>query len=177
MNIVAYNKVKPEIAGDVFIAPGTCIIGDVVIGGRSSVWFNCVIRADVDYIRIGKGTNIQDGTVIHVASGDGPTIIGDGVTIGHKCLLHACRIEDHAFVGMGSIVMDGAVIESGGMLAAGSLLTAGKVVKTGELWAGLPAKLFRSLTNREIETEIKISAKKYAELAAEYLQMQRRHHN
>jgi carbonic anhydrase/acetyltransferase-like protein (isoleucine patch superfamily) len=174
MNTIDYNKVKPKIAGDVFVAPGTYIIGDVVIGSRSSIWFNCVIRADVNCIRIGKETNIQDGTVIHVGSGSGQTIIGDGVTVGHRCLLHACKIDDYAFVGMGSIVMGSAVVESGGMLAAGSLLTAGKVVKTGELWAGLPAKLFRSLADSEIETEIKISARKYAELAAEYLQERRR---
>ena len=172
MTAITYNKIRPEIAGDVFIAPGVYIIGDVSIKEKSSVWFNCVIRADVNSVRIGKETNIQDCTVIHVSSGNGQAIIGNSVTIGHSALLHACRIEDSAFIGMGSIVMDGAIVESGGMLAAGSLLNSNQVIKTGEIWMGRPAKFFRNMTEDEIENKIKASAKKYAILADDYLQEQ-----
>src|SRR5580693_9151572 len=130
--ILAYRGVMPKIDPTAFIAPGAVIVGDVEIGPESSVWFGCVVRGDVNIIRIGARTNIQDGTIIHVASGlqparmgvtapqDGyPTLIGDNVTVGHMTLLHACTVESNGFVGMQAAVMDGAKIESNGMLAAG----------------------------------------------------------
>jgi len=134
-----------------------------------------IIIPNSQSIEIGRNTNIQDGTVIHVASeqqgtkGKLNTIIGDGVTVGHMALLHACKIEDNAFVGMKACVMDGAVVRSHGMLAAGALLTPGKIVGGGELWAGQPAKLMRKLTEKEIEN-IYNSAENYAILAACYRQ-------
>ncbi len=186
--ILPYRGIMPKIDPKAFIAPGAVVIGDVEIGPESSIWFGCVIRGDVNKIRIGARTNIQDGTVIHVASGlqparmgEGakvvpeagyPTIIGDGVTVGHMALLHACTIESGGFVGMKSAVMDGAKIESGGMLAAGGLLTAGKIIAKGQLWAGTPAKFWRDLTEDDI-AQFDMRATQYAELGAEYLGMQK----
>ena len=165
--ILPYKGITPTIAPDAFIAPGAVIIGDVHIGSKTNVWFGCVIRGDVNHIRIGERTNIQDGTVVHVTRGTGPTVIGSGITIGHSALLHACTLADDCFIGMGATVMDMAVVESGAMLAAGALLTPGKRIRTGELWAGSPAKLFRPLSEEE-KAFIPISCRNYTELAAEY---------
>ncbi len=155
MQIISFAGKSPQIAPDVFVAPGTFIIGDVEIGAGSSIWYNCVLRADVNRIRIGARSNIQDGTVIHVDSprdgGAGlPTIVGDDVLIGHMVMLHGSILHDRAFVGLGSIVMDGCTIESDGMLAAGAMLTPGKTIGAGELWIGRPAKKLRDLTVEEI---------------------------
>lgn len=158
----------PDVAPDVFIAPGARVIGDVAIGEQSSVWFNCVLRGDVNLIRIGHGTNIQDGSVIHVTRKTHGTFIGDNVLIGHMCLIHGCTLEDGAFVGMGAVVMDACVIEAGGMLAAGSLLTPGKRVPAGQLWAGRPARYLRDLTPEEVARNAAASGH-YAELARRYM--------
>jgi carbonic anhydrase/acetyltransferase-like protein (isoleucine patch superfamily) len=147
--ILPFDGVMPVVGDDVFIAPGAKVIGDVHIGALSSIWYGCILRGDVNEIRIGARTNIQDGTVIHVASKGQGTYIGDDVAVGHMALLHACTIEDRAFVGMKAVVMDGAVVETGGMVAAGALITPGKRVKTGELWTGWPAKLTRALTEKD----------------------------
>lgn len=181
--ILPYRGILPRIDPTAFIAPGAVIIGDVEIGPETSVWFGCVIRGDVNKIRIGARTNIQDGTVIHVASGDQParlgpeaapppwqgypTIIGDDVTVGHMALLHACTLATRAFVGMKAAVMDGATIESEGMLAAGALLTPGKTIHKGELWAGSPAKFWRNLSPDDI-AQFDLRARQYADLAREY---------
>lgn len=157
----------PKIADDAFIAPNAVIIGDVEIGSKSNVWFNCVIRGDVNIIRIGERTNIQDGTVIHVTRKTGPTKIGSGVTIGHMALLHACTLEDGSFIGMQSTVMDGAVVESGAMVAAGAIVTPNKRIPKGQIWAGNPAKYLRDLKPQEAEF-IKISEDNYVRLAGEY---------
>ncbi len=147
--LLSYLDKRPQVDKTVFIAEGAKIIGDVNISAHSNIWYNAVIRADVAPVFIGKETNIQDGTVIHTSRFNGPCTIGDRVTIGHICLLHACNLHDDAFVGMGSTVMDKAVVESFGFLAANSLLTPNKVVKSGELWAGSPAKFIRKITEEE----------------------------
>lgn len=165
--ILPYQGVDPKIADTAFIAPTASIIGDVTIGEKVGVWFNCVIRGDVASVSIGDRSNIQDGTVIHVSRYNGPTVIGAGVTVGHKALLHACRLEDGSFVGMGATVMDNAVVESGGMVAAGALITPGKRVKSGQLWAGSPAKFFRDMTPEEIAF-IKESEENYVRHVDEY---------
>ncbi|MDF3047530.1 MAG: transferase, hexapeptide repeat family protein [Candidatus Midichloriaceae bacterium] len=149
--IKSFKGKYPKIADDAFIADDVVIIGDVEIGSKASIWYGCVIRGDVNYIKIGKGTNIQDDSVIHVSRYNGPTIIGDGVTVGHKVLLHACTLEDYSFAGMGSILLDGSKIEKHGMLAAGALLTPNKTIPSGQLWAGSPAKLLRDMRSDEIE--------------------------
>jgi len=165
--ILPYRGVWPTIAEDAFIAPGAVVIGDVVIGPRSSVWFGCVIRGDVHEIRIGADTNVQDGTIVHVSKGTFGTYIGDGITIGHQALIHACTLESGCFVGMGATVMDGCVVESGAMVAAGAMVTPGKRVPAGELWAGSPAKLKRALTVDDT-AGWPAQAAHYAALGAEY---------
>ncbi len=157
----------PQLADDVFIAPGARVIGWVSIGAGSSVWFNCVLRGDVGRISVGQRTNIQDGSIVHVTGGRFDTHIGDDVLVGHGCIIHGCRLESHAFIGMGAIVLDGAVVEGDAMLAAGALLTPGKVVKAGELWAGRPAKFLRALRAEEIAGN-RAGAAGYAKLAQAY---------
>jgi carbonic anhydrase/acetyltransferase-like protein (isoleucine patch superfamily) len=167
MTIHSFGSERPQLADDVFIAPGAQVIGKVTIGTGSSVWFNCVLRGDVGRITVGERTNLQDGTIVHVTGGRFDTHIGDDVLIGHGCIIHGCRLENHTFVGMGAILLDGAVVEADAMLAAGALLTPGKVVKSGELWAGRPAKFLRSLTAAEIAGN-RAGAAGYARLAQVY---------
>ncbi len=166
--ILPYDGVLPKIAGDAFIAPGATVAGDVEIGAGSSIWFGCVARGDMNWIRVGARSNIQDGSVIHVGHEDSGTTIGDDVTVGHMCLIHSCTLEDWSFVGSTACVLDGAVVESDGMLAAGSLLLGGRRVKSGELWAGRPAKLLRALSAGEIARNREV-APRYAGFAARYL--------
>jgi carbonic anhydrase/acetyltransferase-like protein (isoleucine patch superfamily) len=157
VTILAVNGRAPRIHPTAFIAPGCRIIGDVEIGPEASVWYNCVIRADLNRVVIGARTNIQDGSIVHCdpphdhGDPDGaPTLIGADVLIGHMALIHGCVIEDRAFVGLGTIVMNKARVCSNAMLAAGAMLTEGKVVPSGKLWAGRPARLMRDLTEAEI---------------------------
>jgi carbonic anhydrase/acetyltransferase-like protein (isoleucine patch superfamily) len=148
--IYALDGVLPRIAPDAFIAPTAAVIGNVEIGAQSGVWFHCVLRGDTNLIRIGARTNVQDGTIVHVNPGEEYcTVIGDDVTIGHAAIIHACRLHDWAFVGMGATVLDGAVIEHGGVLGAGGLLSPGKVIGRNELWVGTPARLKRVLSDEE----------------------------
>ncbi|MDD3370593.1 MAG: gamma carbonic anhydrase family protein [Alphaproteobacteria bacterium] len=178
--ILPYRGVFPRIHPSAFIAPGAVIVGDVEIGAESSVWFGCVVRADMNKIRIGARTNVQDGAVIHVsldkqaalAQGDVPaegfpTLIGDDVTVGHMALLHACTVESGAFVGMASVVMDGATIEANAVLAAGSVLPPGKAARAGEIWMGRPAAFSRSVSEAE-SAEFRSRAGQYVRLAQEY---------
>lgn len=169
--ILPYKGTTPRIHESAFIAPGVVIIGDVEIGALTNIWFGCVIRGDVNTIRIGERTNIQDGTIVHVTRGTGPTFIGSGITIGHRAVIHATTLMDDCFIGMCATAMDGAVVEPGAMLAAGALLTPGKRIPSGELWAGNPAKLFRPLKNEEKDF-IPISARNYVELGQEYAKNQ-----
>ncbi len=149
--MLPYRGVWPKLAADVFLAPGAVVVGDVEIGAGSSVWYNAVVRGDVGRIRIGAGANIQDGTVVHVTGGAFDTVIGDEVLVGHRCMIHGCRLENRAFIGMSATVLDGCVVEGGGMLAAGSLLAPGRRLPKGELWAGAPARKMRDLDPAALE--------------------------
>jgi len=148
----------PRIAPDAWIAPGAVLVGQVEVGAGSGIWFHCILRGDTNLIKIGARTNIQDGTVIHVDPGAYATIIGDDVTIGHSCLIHGCTLEDGAFVGMASTILNSAVVEGGGVLGAGSLLTSGKRVRRNELWTGSPAQLRRTLTDAERDDFMSVAA-------------------
>ncbi len=157
VTILPFNGKTPVIHPSAFVAPGCRIIGDVEIGEDASIWYNCVVRADVNFIRIGARTNIQDGSVIHCDSVDErsgpngwPTIIGEDVLIGHMAMIHGCVLHDRAFVGLGAIVMSGATVESDAMLAAGALLSPGKTVLHRQLWAGRPAKFMRDLPDEAL---------------------------
>lgn len=150
VSIITLNGKTPVIHETAFIAPGCRIIGDVEIGEGASIWYNCVLRGDVNAIRIGARSNVQDGTVIHCDSDKGgmvgfPTIVEEDALVGHMAMLHGCTVRAKSLVGLGSIVMDGCVIESNAMLAAGAMLTPGKTVPTGQMWGGRPAKFMREL--------------------------------
>jgi gamma-carbonic anhydrase len=162
--ILPYEGHWPEIAPDAFVAPDVTLIGKVKLGPQANVWYKCMFRADEEPIVIGARTNIQDGTVIHITGGRYPTIIGDDVTVGHKCMLHACTLESGSFVGMGATVLDGCVIETGAQLAAGAVLPPGKRIPRGQLWAGNPARHLRDLTQEQID-RFQYTVRKYLEFS------------
>lgn len=167
--IFSYLNLKPKIDDSVFLASGSKIIGDVSIGEGSSIWFNTVVRGDVNYITIGKMTNVQDLSMLHVTKNTHPLVIGNNVTIGHSVTLHGCTLKDNCFIGMGATILDGAVIEPSAMVAAGALVKQNFIVPTGKLVAGVPAKIIRNLSEEEI-TNIQASAErynKYSEISAQ----------
>ena len=176
MPVRPYRGILPTLGARAYVDPMASVLGDVVLGDDVSLWPQVVVRGDVNFIRIGARTNVQDGTVIHV-SHDGPhaklggfaTHIGADVTIGHKAIVHACRIEDAVLIGMGAIVLDGAVVQKHGFVGAGALVTPGKVVGGGELWLGNPAKKVRMLSDAEIEA-LYYSAGHYVRLKDQYLE-------
>lgn len=165
----------PTLGARVYVDPAAVVIGDVVLGEDTSVWPMVAIRGDVNFVRIGDRTNLQDGTIVHV-SHDGPhaklggfaTRIGSDVTIGHKAIIHACTIEDAVLIGMGAIVLDGAVVRKHALVGAGALVPPGKVVGEGEMWLGSPAKCVRKLSEAEIEA-LYYSAQHYVRLKDQYL--------
>ena len=165
--ILPYEGTYPTIDDAAWIAPHATVAGDVEIGPRSSIWFGCTVRGDVNIVRIGSGTNLQDNSVIHVARDKFGTFIGDDVLIGHMCLIHACTIGDGSTIGMMSCVMDGAVVEPEAMVAGGSLVTPGKVVKARQLWGGRPAKYMRDLSQKEVDDMVHAS-QLYAQYAEQY---------
>lgn len=177
MSLRPYLDHSPSLGERVYVDPAATVIGKVTLGDDTSVWPGCVVRGDVNFIRIGARSNIQDGTVIHV-SHDGPhaklggfaTVIGDDVTIGHKAIIHACRIEDAVLVGMGAVLLDGAVVRKHGFVGAGALVAPGKVVGEAELWLGNPARKVRVLSDAEIEG-LYYSAQHYVRLKDQYLGM------
>jgi gamma-carbonic anhydrase len=158
---------KPVIADQVFVAPDAAILGAVSIGSRSSVWFQSVIRADINEIQVGSETNIQDGSILHVADQHGLTI-GNQVSCGHRAILHACTIHDRVLIGMSALVMDGAEIGAGSIIGAGALVTKGKRIPPGSLVLGSPAKVVRPLTADE-QTSIEELAAKYVAVGRYYL--------
>jgi carbonic anhydrase/acetyltransferase-like protein (isoleucine patch superfamily) len=170
MTLLGYEGKTPSVDPTAFVAPGARLIGDIAIGPEASIWYNCVLRGDVNAIRIGARSNIQDGSVIHVDSphpgheSGHPTIIGEEVLIGHLAMVHGCILRDRAFVGLGAIVMDGCEIEGDAMLAAGAMLTPGKRIPTGQLWAGRPAKYVRDLSEADI-AGMRAGVAHYVELA------------
>ncbi len=146
-----FQGVWPAIDSSAYVFHGAQIVGNVSIDEGVSIWHNVVIRGDVNHVIIGSRSNIQDGTVIHVSTRTYPTTIGKDVLVAHMAMLHGCELCDNSFVGMGCIVMDNCKIESDAMLAAGAMLTPGKIIKSGEMWAGRPAKFMRMLTESEIK--------------------------
>lgn len=165
--ILPYKGTLPRFGADVFIAPNAVVIGRVELGDRANVWFNCLIRGDGNDIRIGAETNVQDGTIIHIATDKFPTIIGARVTIGHGAVIHACTVEDDTMIGIGAIVLDGAVVERGAIVAAGAVVSPGKRVPAGEMWSGCPAKFQRPVKKSETEF-IAVNARNYCQTAATY---------
>lgn len=165
--ILKYKNFSPQISDNTFIAPNSTIIGRCIIGENSSLWFNTVIRADVNEIRIGNNVNIQDGTVLH-CDHDYAVSISDDVTIGHRAIIHGCSIGSNCIIGMGSTILDGALIGDNCIIGANSLITSGKQIPGGSLVMGSPAKVIRELTEAEIEG-IKASVAGYVSLSKEYI--------
>ncbi len=165
--LLAFDSKAPRLAPTAFVADGAVVTGDVEIGDESSIWFGTVVRGDVNHVRIGARTNVQDQSVVHVTGGTHPTVIGDEVTVGHRAVLHGCTVKDRCLVGIGAIVLDGAVIGPDAMVGAGALVPPGMVVPPGKLVLGAPAKVKRDLTADEIAA-LRTSAARYVGYAAEY---------
>lgn len=167
MPVYPFQTTRPKIAPSCWIAPNATVIGDVELGEGSSVWFGTVVRGDVFHIRIGARTNLQDNTVVHVTTGKHATIIGDGVTVGHRAILHGCTVEDGCLIGMGAVVMDRAVIGARSLVGAGALVAEGTVIPPETLVLGMPAKPKRKLTPEEL-AHLEKAASGYVQLAATY---------
>lgn len=144
----------PIIDPAVWLAENATITGNVIIGHGSSIWYNVVIRGDVNPIVVGDRVNVQDGSIVHGSTGGPPTVIGDDVSIGHRAIIHGCVIHAQALIGMGAIILDGAVIESHAMVAAGAVVTSGTVVESGYIYAGTPARKLKPLTQEQIQSYI-----------------------
>ena len=174
MDIRSYRNQRPRLGARAYVDRAAVVVGDVEVGADSSLWPFTVARGDVNFIRIGARTNVQDGTVLHVTHdgpytpGGMPLVIGSDVTIGHGAIVHACVIEDACLIGMGSTVLDGAVVKTHGFVGAGAVIAPGKVVGEGELWLGNPARCVRKLSDKEIE-QLYYSAKHYVRLKDKYL--------
>ena len=169
-----YLDTFPQLGARAWVDPAATVIGDVVVGDDASIWPAAVVRGDVHHIRIGARSNVQDGTIVHVthdgpySPGGFPTLVGEGVTIGHAAVIHACTIEDHCLIGMHATVLDGATVKKYGFVAAGAVIPPGKVVGERELWVGNPAKCVRLLSDKQIE-QLHYSADHYVRLKDEYL--------
>lgn len=164
--IIPYSTINPNTEKNVFIAQNAVVIGNVKLSENSSVWFNAVVRGDIEEISIGKGTNIQDNSTLHTSAGY-PLSIGEYVTVGHNAVLHGCSIRNNCLIGMGAIVLDGAIIGENSLIAAGSIVTPNKNIPPRSLVMGSPAKVIRQLTEAEI-ISIRNNADSYIELKSKY---------
>ncbi len=165
--IERFRSARPKIHETAFIADGAIVIGDVEIGEYGSVWFGSILRGDVNYIRIGARTNLQDGTIVHVTSHDFPTILENDITVGHRVTLHGCYVETGCLIGIGAILLDGVRVGKNSLVAAGSLVTPGTIIPPGSMVMGSPAKVKRPLTDDEI-AGIAQNVAHYVELSAIY---------
>ncbi len=166
--IIPVNNKKPLIDSSVWLAENATITGDVTIGAHSSIWFQVVIRGDVNKIIIGENVNIQDGAVVHGTLGRKNTILGNNVSIGHRAIVHGCQVADNVLIGMGAIVLDDAILEENCLIAAGAVVTSGTVVKSAYLYAGIPAKPIRKMDASMISQYIDGTAKGYVEFSSWY---------
>lgn len=166
-SVLTYGDTSPEAGDSVLLASGARLIGNVSIGADSSVWFNAVLRADEDFIRIGSATNVQDNCVVHVTAPQHPVVVGNGVTIGHGAIVHGCTVADHCLIGMGAILLDGCAVEEDTIVAAGSLVPPGKSFPAESLLLGSPARAVRPLTDDELQS-IRASADHYVAMARSY---------
>lgn len=166
--IKSVNGIKPKWGSNCFIADNATLTGDVVMGDNCSVWFNAVVRGDVHSIRIGNNVNIQDGAIIHCSYQKAPVSIGNNVSIAHGAIVHGCTVHDNVLIGMGAIIMDGVVVESNSVIAAGALVSKDTVVKSGSVFAGVPAKLIKTVDTNLLEGEINRISNNYNMYASWY---------
>lgn len=164
--ILPVNGKTPEMGAGCFVAPNATIVGDVKMGDECSVWFNVVIRGDVNYIKMGNKVNVQDGAVIHCTYLKNPTNIGNNVSIGHNAIVHGCTVDDNVLIGMGAIVMDRCVINSNTIIAAGAVVLEGTIVEAGSIYAGVPAKKVKDISPDKISGEIDRIANNYIKYAS-----------
>ncbi|HET6346277.1 MAG TPA: gamma carbonic anhydrase family protein [Myxococcota bacterium] len=164
---MSFEASRPQVGRDVFVAPTATVLGQVWLGDAASVWYGSVLRGDVGQIRVGARTNIQDACVLHVTGGVHDTEVGDDVTVGHRVVLHGCRIASQVLVGMGAVIMDDVEVGERCLIAAGSLLPPGKKIPPGSMVMGAPGKVVRPLTDAEV-AHIAASAAHYVELAARH---------
>jgi carbonic anhydrase/acetyltransferase-like protein (isoleucine patch superfamily) len=167
--IVAFGEHRPRIDPTAWVPEAAVVVGDVAIGPESSLWFHTVVRGDVHHVRIGARSNVQDNATVHVVNGRFPTVVGDGVTVGHNAVLHGCTVEDGCLIGMGAIVLDAVVVGAESLLGAGALVTPGTVIPPRSLVLGNPAKPLRALSAAELE-RLRVSAANYVDLARRYRQ-------
>jgi carbonic anhydrase/acetyltransferase-like protein (isoleucine patch superfamily) len=161
MKCIEFQGKFPNIDKNAWVGHGACIVGDVRIAEGTGIWYNCVLRADISYIEIGKDTNIQDGSICHVDT-EKPLIIGNRVTVGHGAILHACTIEDDVLIGMGAIILSGAIIKTGAVIGAGAVVAENTVVESNILSAGVPAKPKKEI---DLKEKIIVSSENYVKLA------------
>ena len=159
--ILPVEGVSPKFGENCFIAPNATVVGDVIMGNECSVWFNAVVRGDVNSIRLGNKVNVQDGAIIHCTYQRSQTIIGNNVSIGHNAIVHGCTVHDNVLIGMGSIIMDNAEIGSNSIIAAGAVVLEGTKVEEGSIWAGVPAKKVKNISKELISGEINRIADNY----------------
>lgn len=159
--IKSVNGISPQFGNGIYMAENATVVGDVIMGNQCSIWFNAVVRGDVHYIRIGDKVNIQDGAVIHCTYKKHPTEIGNNVSIGHNALVHGCKVIDNVLIGMGAIVMDGATIHSNSIIAAGAVVLEGTTVESGCIYAGVPAKKVKELSQEQTAILIEGIAENY----------------
>jgi carbonic anhydrase/acetyltransferase-like protein (isoleucine patch superfamily) len=164
--ILAVQGKEPHFGENCFVAPNATIVGDVVMGNECSVWFNAVIRGDVHFIKMGNKVNVQDGAIIHCTYLKHPTTIGNNVSIGHNAMVHGCTIHDNVLIGMGSIVMDGCVVHSNAIIAAGAVVLEGTIVEAGSIYAGIPAKKVKAVSEELINGEINRISNNYVKYAS-----------
>ena len=162
-NLIDLKGISPKISDSAWVADNATISGDVSVGEGSSIWFQVVIRGDVNTIKIGNNTNIQDHSMVHGSTGGIDTIIGNGVTVGHRAIIHGCTIHDDVLIGMGAIVLDEAIVESNVIVAAGAVVTGGKVLESGYIYDGIPAKKIKAISPEMIQSYIKDGAQGYVE--------------
>lgn len=164
--ILPVNGIFPQIPSDCFVAPNATIVGDVVMGSECSVWFNAVVRGDVNKIRMGNRVNVQDGACIHCTYEKTETIIGNNVSIGHNAIVHGCRVEDNVLIGMGAIVMDNVKIGSNSIIAAGAVVLEGTDIPAGSIYAGVPAKKVKDISSELLSGEVERIARNYVKYSS-----------
>ncbi len=168
MLIKSINGKSPLIPDDCYVAENATIIGEVSFGKECSVWFNAVIRGDVNFIKIGNKVNIQDGAIVHCTYKKHPTIIGNNVSIGHNAIVHGCEIKDNVLIGMGAIVMDNCIVESNSIIAAGAVVSQNTIVESGTIYAGVPAKKIKDINQSDFAGEIERISNNYVMYSSWY---------